>query len=79
MKPSLIRVCNDTSMMHPWGVGDLAVGIGYPPGAAVIVLECVGVDMWFTEETSTINYSLQIWHKDPPLGWVNLPKDGDGK
>lgn len=75
----IICMSRDTSMLHPWGVGDFAVGIGFP-GETVTVLECVGVDMKFTDEESTVNYSLQIWHKDPdpPLGW-ELLKDGDGK
>lgn len=74
----IIRMCSDTSMMYPWGKGDIAVGIGFP-GSGITILQCVKVNREETEETVTMSYSLQEWSQDPPLGWDALLKDGDGK
>lgn len=62
-------------MMHPWGKGDFAVGIGYP-GSGITILQCVDVNREETEETITMSFSLQRWPQDVTLGWYQL-EDGD--
>lgn len=71
----IIRISNDTSMMSPWGVGDVAVAMGFPASNTAVVIKCTHVELVTDGEKSSVAYTMRLLDDDAP-GWGQF-KGGD--